>query len=343
MKKYTLALLAVLLCGVTHAQESQIPATSAEKSALPDASEKVELKPHWRAGETFLQTLRIESKTSQTLHDRRMETTQKIGMELLDTIRDVDVQGVITADFTIRAMHFKALSKDGADSTIIEYDSAHPPKGTPPAATVMAVMVGLKFTMKIAPDGHLIDMQGLDVLHDRIIKALKVMVPPGADRAAFEAKYDKQFGKERLREIVSQKMGINNQDVYPDRMVSVGESWTRPMELNDDFLISPTTYTLRDRKDGVSHIDMKANVTLDSSKKPNQTASFKTSTKMAGSQTGTIDIRESDGWLTKMQISQRLSGTVSLTILANAAGKSPTRESWPIYTLNTMTMESADQ
>ncbi len=332
MKKYVLVVLP-LLCSVAQAQN---PTSNAPVSA--PTSDTIELKPHWQAGKKYLQTMRSTVKTSQTIEQKRLDMTQDMAMDMLYEIKNVDEQGAADMELTFRSVQMKMHIQNGAEKTDSVFDSQHPPKKPDPVMGSLAAMIGLKFQMKMSPDGNLLQMQGMDEMRKRMLKAMTL--PSGADRAGFEALMKKQLSDANIRKMIEQKSGFSNAYVYPRKAVAVGESWTRKISLDVPMpMTSTATYTLRDHADGTAHIDFNSKFSLNSSD-VSPVKTIKVATKMSGDQTGTIDLRESDGQVMKMQTSMRYSGTVSSTVPDGHSPKKMTTQSWPIYAVASTSLES---
>lgn len=335
MKKCLCLVLPLLVIGVAHAQNPPL-----DTPVAPPVADKIELKPHWTAGKKYLQTVHTVAKTSQTIDKKRMDMTQDMTLGMVLNFKDVVAEGAANVELAYRSVQMTMHIKNDAIQTDTTYDSQHPPKKADPATAPLAALVGLKFQMKMSPEGKLLNIQGLDAMRNRLIKAMNV--PPGNARATFEAMMKKQLSDEAMRKMIEKNSGFTNTDIYPGKPVALGESWTRSTTFDTIVPITKTTtYTLRDHADGVAHLDLGGKFALSTSN-ASPTPSVKVAMKMSGNQTGNVDLRESDGLVTKMQSALRYAGTITSTGPDVRAPKKTVTKSWPIYASVTVTMESKD-
>lgn len=335
MKKQLFAVtLCAFGCGAVRAQNP------APDTPVSSPVETIELKPHWQAGKKYLQTLRSNIKTSQTIEKQRMDMTQDMTMGMLYQIKDVDVEGAANMELTFRSIQAKFHMKHAGQDMNSSYDSQHPSKKPDPAMATFAALQGVKIQMKMAADGRLLEISGLNEMRNRMLKAIPI--PAGAERAAFEALMKKQLSDEAMRKMIEQKTGSSNTYVYPGKPVAIGESWTRKTTVEMPMpMVASATYTLRERANGLAHIDLTSKFSMNS-KELSPVKSIKVSTKMSGSQSGTMQLRESDGQIMKMQTSLRYAGTVTSSGLIAPNSKKVVTKSWPIYAKGTMSIESKD-
>ena len=330
MKKFSPVLLVALFCGVAQAQN---PPTS------PNAADKVELKVRWQAGKRYLMKLMSEQKISQTMDGKPIVIDQTLGFNYVYAVQNVDAAGVAKVETEFRDVLFKIVAPGEKAPTVIEYDSTKPKKEIPPAMSGIASLVGQKVWMKIAPDGQTREAGGFKEVIAHMIKSISV--PPGAERTIMENSLKSQFSEESFKEMLAQ--GMNK--TYPAHPVAVGDSWKSDVKMTQSLPMQlVSTFTLKERKDGLSIIGLESTLALDSKGKPMQAANSKIAMQLQGKQSGTMQIRESDGWIMKSQAKLDFSGTVSVSTTPSGPGdiSRPTNKSWPISIVGTTTVDSED-
>ncbi len=330
MKQLLIPALALLFGSAAHAQNPQI--------GLPDAG-KVELKLRWLAGKSYLVKTTSVQKISQMIEEKPLVVDQTLGFSYVYAVRGVDAQGAATVDITFRDVFFKMVVPGKETPVTIEYDSTKPIKEIPPSMSGVASLVGQKVWIKIAPDGRTVEAGGFKELLKHMIKSISV--PPGAERTVMENTLKGQFSEESFREMLQQGTASN----YPKHPVAVGESWTSDIKLTQNMPMQlVSTFTLKERKDGFSLIGLEGTLALDSKGKPMMAADSKIVMQLQGKQSGTMQIRESDGWIIKSQTKLDFAGTVGVSTTPGGPGdlRRPTNKSWPISIRGTTTVESED-
>lgn len=324
MQKHILMLLLALFSGA---------------SLKANADEAVELKLRWLAGKSYLVKMNSAQKISQTLEGKPIVIDQTLGFNYVYVVQNVDAAGAAKVEVAFRDVVFKIVVPGEKAPVVMEYDSTKPPKEIPPAMSGIASLVGQKVWMRIASDGHALEAGGFKELIAHMMK--NISVPPGAERTMMENTMKAQFSEETFKEMLAK--GTNS--TYPGHPVAVGDSWTSDMKLTQGIPMQlVSTYTLNERKDGLSIINVEATMLMDSKGKPMQAANTKTAMQLQGKQSGTMQIRESDGWVVKSQTKLDFSGTVSISTTPSGPGDlaRPSKKSWPISITGTTTVESQD-
>ncbi|MFC3561028.1 DUF6263 family protein [Pedobacter jamesrossensis] len=115
---------------------------------------------------------------------------------------------------------------------------------------------GLKnsnFNMVLSPNGTIKSVSGIETMVDNM--AAKISTDT-AQLKQIKLSLSKQFNTEVIRQTLESSMRI-----YPDKAVKVGESWVINSKIKITMPIeSITTYTLKEIKDGVATLSIKASL-----------------------------------------------------------------------------------
>ena len=177
----------------------------------------------------------------------------------------------------------------------------------------------ITLSMKLAPDGTVQSVEGMDVVADKVVTVLKDTMqkqmgslPPEAlaNMGDMNSMFDgvkKMMGDEAMKKQMQGMTGF-----YPDQPVSLGSTWTRtipvggPMPMNVDM-----TYTVAARGGGVMNVKFEGDI---------KTAPgggmdlgfMKMDFQMSGTQSGTMQVDEATGWVTASSIQQSMEGSMKV-------------------------------
>ncbi len=305
-------LLAVLLAAA--------PAPSCKKE-----TERVELRLRLKGGESYRLRMTTVQKVLQTIQGRRQEMNQTMAVGYRFDVTGVDNGGTASVQITYDSIAFRQEGPMG----VIEYDSDNPPPVVPPLARGFAGIVGMGFSMKVTPEGEVLEVDGAEEMLTEMLDQLEL--PQGPARASIKAILQKEFGDQALQELMNIALAI-----YPDRPVGIGDSWSRRMVISRGFpMVVENTWTLKSRKDGIAFIEISSEITPGPEGSSIGMGPMELNYEIRGTQTGTIELKEATGWIIRSEVTQSLSGEVRLKTAPEAGGVS-----WPISVESTITTET---
>lgn len=294
-------------------------------TASSHAADKIQLQLRLKKGDNYSLRVTNSQKMTQKILGQQQSTDQTIAMGYLFEVSEVDPAGVMTARVTYRTIQVRQTGPWG----VWEYDSANPSKNTNPLAGSFMALVNRSFAAKIAPDGTVKEIQGVDALVADMLKGMSL--PPGADKTAIERAIREQFGEAALKEMLEKSMNL-----YPSQPVGIGDSWQKRIVLSQGFpMILDNTYTLKDLKGGVAMIVVSSTLSPNRNAAPTNLGTAKLTYSLSGTQEGTLQLQESTGFVTQAQLRQKLSGQMQINGLPNA----PQGLTTPISADGIMTLE----
>jgi hypothetical protein len=121
----------------------------------------------------------------------------------------------------------------------------------------------------------------------------------------------KQFlNEEGIKELTESSMAI-----YPDKPVGIGDSWRKTVALTQGAAMTvENEFILKDRKNGVSFIEVRSNIKSNPKAEPIVMGSTKVSYELSGKQQGLIEIEESTGRLIRSKTNQEASGHIKVEV-----------------------------
>ncbi len=268
------------------------------------AADKLDLKFHLEKGKSYKLLITIEQNIVVWIGGAEQETKHTLGIGQTFKVTDVDEEGTATLEVTFGPMSMKLEGSTGT----IEYNSDDPPDSieeVPLAARAFALMVGRTFTMKMTPEGRVLEIKGMDKIFEAIFKSLGLPDDPMKDTVADGLR--RQFGEDAMKEMLESAMAV-----CPDRPVGTGESWSAKMALTKTLpMIMEQTWTLTARNDGVATVKVEATI------KPNKDAPAAkmgpatVTYTLKGSEKGTYKLDETTGWLIEGDMTLELSGEIT--------------------------------
>lgn len=293
------------------------------------ANERVQLQLNMQAGESYTIRMAAEEKLSQTILGQKQDATNVMTLECTYHVQKVDADGTALVNFTYDSIFLKQHSPDG---TTIEYDSSDPPAILNPALFGYAALLGQSFSIVLLPNGKIRDIQGID----EIIKGLIDQFRPldEAARASIEKSISEQINDEAIKKMMSQVT-----DIYPDKPVGIGDSWSREVSIYSRLpMILAINFTLKARKSGVAIIEVRSVAKTNPKSEPFEMEGVKLRCNVSGNMKGTMEIEESTGWPIRLRLTERISGQMKLEEVPQISGTI----SWPISMESILVVDRID-
>ncbi len=242
----------------------------------------------------------IEMNSSQNYQGRDFNSKMNFGydMEVLDKTSE---QTTIRATYTRIAMN---IASPGGD---ISLDSDQPLKDTATngeidPSTMMkqmfATMKGKSFTMKVAPDGSITEITGVNEMAEAMANSMNL---PEQYKQQMRAAFTQQFNNESLK----QSFG-NAFNIYPNKPVKPGDKWEKKANVNvaGSPVMSTTTYTVKEVKGDRVSLDLSADINNGS-----------------GTQSGTMVVDAETGLVIEGTTNQKLTQPMAINSTMKITGR----------------------
>ncbi len=249
---------------------------------------------------------RIRTLTSQTVSQDfqglTLETDQQSGFEYTYTVTMQESDGSAWIDVT----YTRALYEIDSTLGTVSYDSADPGP-VPEGVEAIAAIVGSGFSIRVLPDGEILEIQGLEEMYDQMLAALETEDPQL--RSTFELAFREQFGERALKEQLGSLLFE-----FPEQPISVGDSWNTTQETT---VIAPmvveNTYTLLDFDQDQALIEVSSTVRLATEEGGLNMGLMVLDFTMTGAQEGQIQVDLKTG-LSNSVVNQILTGEMTAEI-----------------------------
>ena len=260
-------------------------------------SAQVALKFNPEKGSKYDYNTTVVQKINMSVMGQNMETVLNVGILYDFVINDKTSEEVKTT------VTYKEMSLNSQNPMMPMSYSSKTPKANPTEAETaigkfFSAMIDVPIGITFAPEGKVKGVSGFEKIADEITKAM------GSNAAAngMANMMKEQFSEEMMKQSMEQSF-----NVYPDKPVKIGDSWTKsasvPMKPLD--IKSEIVYTLKSIDKNNALVGIAADLKMDSS--PNTAASM----NLKGTQTGTMTIDLKSGIIKSSEVTLKLSGTVA--------------------------------
>ncbi|MCF8298740.1 MAG: hypothetical protein K9J13_14420 [Saprospiraceae bacterium] len=284
--------------------------------------EKITLGLNLQNGKSYYIKTIVEQNISQKIMGQTQDISQTIGMGYTFTVESIDESKIALVTVTYNHIYYKQSSGILGET---EYDSKNPPEEIPLLAKGFSALVDKSFTMKISPDGKVIEVDGVTEILTDMINNFELF--EGAQLAQLQSKMEKEYGNKAIKQTMEQMLAI-----FPDKPVSIGDIWTKEVNLSKQFpLIMKNTWELANRQGGIATLDVNSEINSEKDDSKNSDLSDLIY-DVKGNQKGSLEIDESTGWILGGKMVQSFSGEISTQGLT-----------WPISVESIITFENKDK
>lgn len=278
---------------------------------LPQNEEKIQYQMRFKDGEKYYLRFVIEQKISQTVTGQQQYMEQTIGIGCDLDVKSIEPNGNALVSYTYRWVKLMQTAAGGK----VVYDSSDKGSPVPPVAQGFAALLDEGFSLKTTPKGRVEEVIGLQTLRDNVERKL----PEGPMKEALKLGIKQFINEEGIKEQMESSLAI-----YPDKPVGIGDSWKRTVTLTQGASMTlENEWTLKDRKDGISFIEVKSNIKSNPNAGSVGMGSVKVSYDLSGKQQGQIELEESTGRLIRSRINQDISGQIKVEIPDQQAQQPP--------------------
>ena len=296
------------------------------------AGQSIDLKLRLKPKQKYSLRIIEENKTFQKAEGQSLDIYQTKTTELEFEVETVDANSIAS----IKVTYLKLKEKQESQGGQIEYDSTNPEisAGNPFASTYSS-MIGQGFTMKVSPEGNILELTGIDEMYLKMAEKLadsedenlRKKLGDKAQRAIDET--NKRYGsrakriealKEKIKKLPMfaerQFMELLNNVVvpFPGKSIGIGDSWqagVMRLSLVPDEIKG--TYTLKEKNQTFLTIDISSKIDIDNITVPMMAnTQGQTTVSLKGSYEGSLQIDQTSGWLNRKDASLKIAGEMKM-------------------------------
>jgi hypothetical protein len=278
---------------------------------ISQTDEKIKYQMRFKAGEKYYLRFVTEQKISQTIGGQEQKIEQTIGIGYDLDVKNVEPNGNAWVSYTYR---WAKLKQSGAGGNVV-YDSSEKGVTAPPMAQGFAALLEERYSLEITPQGRVEAVEGLQTIRSNVGKKL----PEGPMKEAMMMGLKQFINEEGIKEQMESSMAI-----YPEKPVAIGDSWRKTVALTQGVAMTiENEWILKDRRNGVSFIEVKSNIKSNPNAEPMAMGSTKIRYELSGKQQGLIEIEESTGRLISSRTNQEISGQIKVGVAGQQSQATP--------------------
>jgi hypothetical protein len=194
-----------------------------------------------------------------------------------------------------------------------------------------AATVGKGYTIRVTPQGRVVEVRGAEEMAEKIVGELKDV--DKRRRAWMEDWARISFSEDNVKQNFEGLLGN-----FPDRPVDVGDSWSRTTLMNHGFSrIDDTVLTFKERRGEVVVVDVAGKVRPNTNAKHLGPEMRVLSFRLSGEFQGTLELNAATGWPVRSKTTGEMSGTENIGRVLQFSGgtsramslKSTAEIEWP--------------
>ena len=265
----------------------------------------------FKEGDKYYLRFVTEQKISQTIGGQEQKIEQTIGIGYDLDVKNVEPNGNAWVSYTYR---WAKYIQKGAGGSVV-YDSSEKGSPVPPMAQGFAALLEETFSLKTTPKGKVETVEGLQAIRDNVGKKL----PEGPMKEAMMMGLKQFINEEGIKEQTESSMAI-----YPEEPVAIGDSWRKTVALTQGAAMTvENEWILKDRRNGVSFIEVKSNIKSNPNAEPMAMGPTKIRYELSGKQQGLIEIEELTGRLIRSKTNQEISGQIKVEVTGQQSQEMP--------------------
>jgi len=284
-------------------------------------AQKVDMKLNLEKGKKYTQKTDVENTTKQTMMGQVMEINTTASsttyMELSEDNGSTDTYKIWYGDVGM------SMSGMGQSQTFTSDTSSL--ETVDPMSKVLAGLTEKKFDAKITEKGMVEEVMGLEEL-------VKTATTGMAGGPAMAQQIASSFGDDGL----AKNLELTT-DIFPEKSVKVGNSWTKEQFTSTGLpIVAATTYTLESVENGTAIVNVVSQLSTDPNNASTEMQGMQATQYYEGERKGSLNIDVASGWVTSGTLKDDIVG--SITIAPNA--QVPDGMTIPIEMTNTITISN---
>lgn len=287
--------------------------------ASAKAQDKIQLRLRLHQGQTFDQGFAWELKISNLIPKRRSDTVVTNHFQMHNEVLSVGKDGTIKLKTTYQAVAGESVETNGGKAgSKMSYDSTKPHKKITPETQSFAAMVGQSLIITVSPRGEVLKVDGVDALVQRMATGLKNPSITSLLKQSLE-------GQGKL---------IAGMVVFPDSLVSIGESWNAStVQSTSAAQLTSEQYTLMSLQNGIATLAVHNGSPHKSTSSPGNI----NVSSYYGVLNGVMHVDEQSGLIRDFEMHARTAQRISLTVPKGfSEGTNSTPSDFWVYTQSTM-------
>lgn len=284
-------------------------------------AQKVDMKLNLEKGKKYTQKTDVENITKQTMMGQVMEINTTASsttyMELSEDNGSTDTYKIWYGDVGM------SMSGMGQSQTFTSDTSSL--ETVDPMSKVLAGLTDKKFDAKITEKGMVEEVMGLEELVETATTGM-------AGGPAMAEQVASSFGDDGL----AKNLELTT-DIFPEKTVKVGSSWTKEQFTSTGLpIVAATTYTLQSVENGTAIVNVVSKLSTDPNNASTEMQGMQATQYYEGERKGSLNVDVATGWVTSGTLKDDIVGSISIAPNAQV----PDGMTIPIEMTNTITISN---
>ena len=265
-------------------------------SGLTLTSAQIALSFNPKKGSKYEYQTKTIQMVKQSFMGQEMPMETGMSMSYIMDVKEKNHEGSMV-QYTYRNISYTVSSP----MMKMGYDSENPVENPTELDQILEKMfgslIGKPFEVRIAPDGSVISLTGMDAIAESMVQSASSENQMGAQIAA---SMKQQFNDAAMKDMFEQSLKI-----YPAGTVKPGDSWNTEQALSISGMMNMTTkikYTLTEVKKNAAAVAMESTINM----KPGMNMEG----DLTGTQTGTMQVDIKTGMPVSTEITQNIKGSI---------------------------------
>lgn len=222
--------------------------------------------------------------------------SQETDTTYLVNIKDIDDNGIITADYLLDSIKGKTetpVATFNFDSTTTDEND--------PMSKIYSKIIGMGRTIKMASNGEIIEVSRQSNMIESMIDS------EGVDTEALNKSLEENLGDEAIKSIFEQTT-----TVFPDEIIKPGYTWEQNISVKNKVEFNMNIkYTLDKIENGIAYISMDSEYSADASKLIKESG-IDAPGGLSGTLTGNIEVNTGNAFISTGSLDLNMSGSFEL-------------------------------
>ncbi|MDD3223223.1 MAG: DUF6263 family protein [Clostridium sp.] len=279
-------------------------------------------------GDKYVSDISTNADTSMKLGQQTIDSKQKMDMNYVISITDVDKDNNITMNYKYNSIKVDTEANGQTSS----YNSKDTSDSSSEAGQIYGGFIGKSFSVKVNNKGKILEVKGIDSILNSVVD--KINTSDG-QKDKIKSTLEESFGDNAIKSALQQSMNY-----YPSKKVNVGDTWDNKYNLNMMFPMSISSkYKLASADNDKYTINVKSNLVADTKDKASDIMGVQAKVKLNGDMTGNINIDKDNGFLNNGTLKETVKGNMDML----PSDEIPTEMNVPITITENVTYKTTKQ
>lgn len=257
------------------------------------------LEYNLKKNESYKQNTQVDMKISQQVMGQNIDVRSTIDIETTHFVKDID-RDLITMDFVYDRI--RSVVDAGGINQEMDSDTETSMASPTNMGPLYKAMIGIPVSVIMTKKGNVQSIKGVEKLSEAMMNSLEnIDLPIGKEQIT--SQFTQQFNEASIKQLLERTTAY-----FPDKDVSIGDSWNIVMDMHDPYVLSVNMdMTLKEVEDNIAILEGKGDVSTPEGI-ISEEQGIQVKVNLKGTQSGIIKIDMNTGWTVSAVIIQEMVG-----------------------------------